>query len=134
MPLNIGLYKIDPIQRIKKKLRDLEFKSTFGAPEGLKNSLVTKSVLSTLHYKSQPVVDTLMSLLLQNVNEKHYTRVQAILIKTKDIDEKEAGCTVFFPDTIVDSNRATKIRMKIRLEQERKPFKTDYNNRHNLSS
>lgn len=47
---------------------------------------------------------------------------------------RKQGCTVFFPDTIVDSDRATKIGMKIRLEQELKPFKTDYNNRHNRSS
>ncbi|KAJ9554681.1 hypothetical protein OSB04_018726 [Centaurea solstitialis] len=33
-------------------------------PERFKNSLVTKSILSTLHDKSQPVVDALMSLLM----------------------------------------------------------------------
>lgn len=41
-------------------------KFTFGAPERLKYSLVSKSILSTLHDKSQPVVDALMSLLLQS--------------------------------------------------------------------
>ena len=38
---------------------------TFGGPEGLKDGLVAKSVLATLHDKSQPVVDALMGLLLQ---------------------------------------------------------------------
>ena len=43
--------------------RDL--KQTFGIPERLEHSFVTKSVFTTLHHKSQPVVGALMSLLLQ---------------------------------------------------------------------
>lgn len=52
---------------------------TFGAAERFENSLVSKSVLATLHDESQPVVDALMSLLLQKRNE-HRTKVIRIYI------------------------------------------------------
>lgn len=52
--------------RMKFLIRHFFFLITFGAPERFKNGFVTKSVLSTLHHESQPIVDALMSLLLQN--------------------------------------------------------------------
>lgn len=42
-----------------------ETRYTFGAPQGLENGLVSQGVLATLHDEGEPVVDALMSLLLQ---------------------------------------------------------------------
>lgn len=50
------------VNRKKKEMR--EEKNTFGAPEGFENGFITESVFTTLHDKSEPVVDALMSLLL----------------------------------------------------------------------
>lgn len=38
---------------------------TFTAPQRLEDRLVSKSVLATLHYQGEPVVDALLGLLLQ---------------------------------------------------------------------
>jgi hypothetical protein len=38
---------------------------TFGTPKGFENGFITEGVFATLHNKSEPVVDALMSLLLQ---------------------------------------------------------------------
>lgn len=47
-----------------KKNEMREEKSTFGASERFENGFITESVFTTLHDKSEPVVDALMSLLL----------------------------------------------------------------------
>jgi len=50
-----------------KKLKDrTNEKRTFVSPYRLDGSLVTQSILATLHEKSQFVVDILMSLLFEN--------------------------------------------------------------------
>lgn len=48
--------------------RVIEFtiNNTFGASNGLENSFVSQCVFPALHNKSEPVVNALMSLLLQN--------------------------------------------------------------------
>ncbi len=43
-------------------------KKTFGVPEGFEDGFVSQGVLATLHDEGKPVVDALMSLLLQGVN------------------------------------------------------------------
>jgi hypothetical protein len=46
---------------------------TFTAPQRLQNSLVPQSVLATLHYQGEPVVDALLGLLLHSqCKEDHH--------------------------------------------------------------
>jgi len=42
----------------------MDKKITFRIPKGFENGFIPKGIFSTLHDKSEPVVDALMSLLL----------------------------------------------------------------------
>lgn len=47
---------------------------TFGAPQGFENGFITEGKFATLHNKSEPVVNALMSLLLYKLQIQKFKK------------------------------------------------------------